>query len=101
MFERWDDPQAVEWAKNIKIRDNYICQICHKYGIPLNSHHLNSWDLFIEQRYDLDNGITLCVKHHEMFHHIFGKGRNTIFQYLQFKKTYELLNVVNKKLFND
>lgn len=98
MFERWDDPQAVEWAKNIKIRDNYICQICHKYGIPLNSHHLNSWDLFIEQRYDLDNGITLCVRCHERFHSIYGRGKNTRFQFLQFKKSMLLFRQANEKL---
>lgn len=98
MFERWDDPQAVEWAKNIKIRDNYICQVCHKYGIPLNSHHLNSWDLFVEQRYDLDNGITLCVRCHERFHSIYGRGKNTRFQFLQFKKSMSLFRQANEKL---
>lgn len=100
MFDRWNDPQAVEWSKKVKIRDNYICQICYRYGIPLNSHHLNSWDFFIKQRYDLNNGLTLCTYCHECFHNIYGRGKNTKFQLLQFKKTAKLFRKANEKLIN-
>lgn len=95
MFDRWDDPLAMEWSKRVKARDNYTCQLCRKYGVPLNAHHLNSWDMFVTQRYDLNNGITLCARHHELFHHIYGKGKNTIFQFLQFKKSVDLFKKIN------
>lgn len=98
MYERWNDPQAVEWSRQIKVRDNYTCQLCSRYGIPLNSHHLNSWDLFVNQRYDLNNGLTLCMRCHELFHHIFGKGHNTIFQFLQFKKSVKLFKNANEEM---
>jgi 5-methylcytosine-specific restriction endonuclease McrA len=98
MFERWEDSQAVEWAKKVKVRDNHVCQLCHRYGIPLNSHHLNSWDLFVEQRYELDNGVTLCVRCHERFHSIYGRGKNTLFQFQQFKKSISLFKQANEKL---
>lgn len=98
MFERWNDPLAVEWAKRVKVRDNYICQLCYKYGIPLHAHHLNSWNTFVNQRYELYNGITLCTKHHELFHHIYGKGNNTKFQFLQFKKSVDLFKKANRSI---
>lgn len=98
MYERWKDPEAVEWAKKIKDRDNFTCQICRKYGVPLNSHHLNSWDFFIDQRYILANGVTLCEGCHERFHNIYGRGRNTTFQYLQFKKSVETFRRALQKI---
>ena len=90
MFDRQADQKFVQWAKEIKERDNYTCQICKKFGVPLNSHHLNSWDMFIEQRYELANGITLCVGCHDKFHEIYGKGKNTKFQFDQFRQTIQL-----------
>lgn len=91
MFDRFDDQRAVKWAKAIKDRDNWICQVCKRYGVPLNSHHLNSWDTFEEQRYDLNNGITLCQECHDRFHAVYGKGKNTRLQFLQFCKTLAIL----------
>lgn len=84
---RVSDSESIEWAKNVKKRDNYICQTCRRYGLPLNSHHFNSWDFFEAQRYDLNNGICLCQPCHEMFHSIYGKGNNTYYQFQQFKKS--------------
>ena len=98
MYERWNDAAAVEWAKQIKARDNYTCQLCGRYGIPLNSHHLNSWDAFEDQRYDLNNGLTLCVRCHDRFHNVYGRGKNTRFQFLQFKKSMMLFRAANEKL---
>ena len=91
MYGRQSDEQAVKWAKQIKERDNYVCQLCFAYGVSLHSHHLNSWDLFVEQRYVLANGITLCSDCHERFHSIYGNGKNTAYQFQQYKKSYDLM----------
>ena len=64
MFDRW--------AKQIKKRDNYTCQICHEKGGKLNSHHIKSWKDYPDNRFDLDNGITLCVACHNWTHSIKG-----------------------------
>lgn len=101
MFDRWNDPQAVAWAKEIKVRDNYTCQLCRKYGVPLNSHHLNAWDYFEELRYEISNGITLCVGCHNQFHDIYGRGRNTIFQFVQYKKSVEIFKKAILKIRNN
>lgn len=90
MFERQQDEQFVKWSKSVKDRDSYTCQVCKAYGVPLNSHHKNSWDLFVDQRYLLENGVTLCVYDHDLFHSIFGKGKNTVYQFKQFLKSYTI-----------
>ena len=64
------------WSKQIMERDNYTCQICNKGG-NLNAHHLNGWNAFPEQRFDLDNGVTLCADCHKEFHSEYGYGDNT------------------------
>ena len=97
MYSRADDKRATAWSKAIKERDNYKCRICKKYGVSLNSHHILSWDKFVEHRYDLNNGITLCVGCHEMFHSIYGKGKNTPYQFKQFEKTLEAFKVALKE----
>ena len=66
-----------KWSQQIMKRDNYTCQICNQHGGNLNAHHLNGWNAFPEQRFDLDNGVTLCVDCHKEFHKMYGRGGNT------------------------
>ena len=66
------------WSKQVMDRDNYTCQICgDNKGGNLNAHHLNGWNAFPEQRFDLDNGVTLCTDCHKEFHSEYGYGDNT------------------------
>ncbi len=52
----------IAWSKAVKIRDGFECRYCRKQT-TLNSHHI-----FTRQnrttRWDINNGITLCVAHH-------------------------------------
>lgn len=75
-----------KWRERIFKRDNYTCQICGSYGNKLNAHHLNSWDKYINQRFEDDNGITLCDSCHKSFHKRFGYGNNTSEQFMEFVK---------------
>jgi 5-methylcytosine-specific restriction endonuclease McrA len=50
------------WALKIKERDNFECVIC-KSSHYLNSHHLLPRERK-DTKFDLLNGLTLCVKHH-------------------------------------
>jgi 5-methylcytosine-specific restriction endonuclease McrA len=56
------------WRKSIFVRDEYICQMCGKKGGELHSHHLKNYAEFPELRLDLDNGLTLCKKCHNLVH---------------------------------
>lgn len=55
-------PQDKEWSKAIKERDGYKCVICGS-TLKLNSHHLIARENHI-CKFDINNGITLCTKHH-------------------------------------
>lgn len=54
------------WQKAIKERDGR-CVNCGS-DKKLIAHHLNGYKWFKEQRYNLDNGVTLCFKCHNKYH---------------------------------
>lgn len=90
-MDRFRDPKHIEWAKAVKERDNYRCQICFEFGLQnfdkeLHSHHKNSWDWCVEERFELLNGATLCKFHHHAFHSCFNSGGNIKYQFEQFKE---------------
>jgi predicted restriction endonuclease len=97
-FDRKEDYSYIRWAHEVKRRDNYTCVICNRRGVALNSHHLNAWAHFPTQRYDVDNGITLCLFHHEDFHERFGRGENTEAQFKEYREIAEtLIKVANQE----
>lgn len=70
------------WADTIKLRDKY-CVIC-KSKERMNAHHLFPKELK-ELRWDLDNGITLCPKHHR-FSFELSAHQNPLAFFLWFKQ---------------
>jgi hypothetical protein len=58
----------VEWRNSVFKRDQYTCQKCGQIGKSLHSHHILPWAKNYKHRYDLINGITLCVKCHKEVH---------------------------------
>lgn len=70
--KQWTDK---DWARYIKERDKYVCQICgeYLYGREAHAHHLiPQWmDKFSYKtsfRYDTKNGICLCNTCHKRIH---------------------------------
>jgi hypothetical protein len=57
------EPKYKEWRMSVFKRDNFQCKIC-KSKVGLQAHHILKWAEFPELRYDLNNGITLCLVHH-------------------------------------
>lgn len=57
--------QAVLWREAIFKRDNYSCLQCGETG-RVEADHIKPWKLYPELRYALDNGQTLCRKHHRL-----------------------------------
>ena len=75
------------WRQAVFKRDNYTCVCCgDSIGGNLNAHHLNGWNWCKEQRYDVDNGVTLCENCHLKFHKVYGYGDNTKEQFNKFIK---------------
>lgn len=83
--ERKRPAQHDIWAKEVKEKADYTCDICGKRGVKLNSHHLNSYNLDKDNRNNIENGVCLCVDCHCKFHHQYGYGNNTKDQYEEFK----------------
>lgn len=57
------EPKYKKWRMNVFTRDKFRCKIC-KTKIGLQAHHILRWADFPELRYDINNGITLCLAHH-------------------------------------
>ena len=55
-----------QWSIDVRNRDNNICQICGTTKF-LNAHHILPKEAkrYRDLRFDIDNGITLCSKHHK------------------------------------
>ncbi len=68
-------PEYKEWRKAVFKRDNWTCQNCKKRGCELHSHHIKSFANFPELRFDIKNGMTLCVPCHEKTDNYKGKSK--------------------------
>lgn len=62
--------QLKEWKKLVKARDNNTCQHCGSKK-ELHVHHIIEWAKDESKRFDVNNGITLCIDCHGLVH-----GRN-------------------------
>jgi len=56
------------WRREVYERDLYSCKQCGDSECKLNAHHIVRWIDSVELRYDLSNGITLCVECHSDVH---------------------------------
>lgn len=72
------------WVKAILSRDDYTCATCSVRGGRLAAHHLDGWDWCAEKRYEISNGVTLCIQCHNSFHSRYGRGGNTADQFANF-----------------
>ena len=81
-----------KWSIQVRERDNHKCQKCYKKRKTLNSHHLNAFNWDIENRYNINNGITLCEKCHKEFHKIYGNN-NTINEYNQWNSDNKMQHI--------
>ncbi len=53
------------WMLKVKKRDDWKCRIANENCKGrLEAHHILSWKNYPELRYELNNGITLCLAHH-------------------------------------
>lgn len=57
-----------EWRKAVFTRDNWTCRHCGKRGRKMNAHHLMPFASYPEHRFDVANGLTLCLSCHHAVH---------------------------------
>lgn len=88
------DPKYQDFRRSVYIRDHFTCQCCgaknnkgqHK-SVYLEAHHLNNFKDYVDERYDPNNGVTLCRKCHKLFHSIYGIKHTVKEQFYEFLKT--------------
>lgn len=61
------------WRELVFKRDNYTCQVCRAVSgegkhMNLHPHHIKPFSDFLDLRFELDNGITLCKECHLKLH---------------------------------
>lgn len=82
----------IQWRIKVYERDNYTCQCCgDKIGHNLVAHHIINFSENIKERFDINNGITLCKNCHNptiknSFHNIYGTKNNTLEQLQEYIK---------------
>jgi len=52
--------EYYSWRLKVFNKDNYTCQICDQYNGYLHADHIKSWKDYLELRFDVNNGRTLC-----------------------------------------
>lgn len=80
--------EFVEWRKLVFERDNYTCILSGIQG-DVNAHHLYAWKEYPNERFNINNGVTISEKLHKLFHSIYGRGSNTPNQFEEFKTRYQ------------
>jgi len=60
--------ELTEWIKEVFKRDNHTCQCCNVRGGLLEAHHIDSWKEHKDDRFNIDNGVTLCKTCHKACH---------------------------------
>lgn len=60
------DAKYKNWRSNVFERDNWTCQTCGKRGCYLEPHHIKGWAKYSELRYELSNGVSLCIECHKL-----------------------------------
>lgn len=57
--------ECINWRESVYRRDNYRCKIGSPDCITtIQAHHILGWKLYPELRFEINNGITLCLVHH-------------------------------------
>ena len=81
-FKIRNSQEYADWRNKVFSHDNYTCQVCGIEHDNIQAHHIENFATNQFKRFDTNNGITLCKKHHcptikSSFHYLYGVRNNT------------------------
>lgn len=68
--QRTELPEYEEWRKEVYKRDGWKCKICKTGGKQIIAHHVRTYKHFLNDRFKVENGLTLCRACHIKLHTI-------------------------------
>ncbi len=75
-----------EWRTEVLKRDNYTCIKCDEPKENMVAHHLLSFSKYEREKYNVDNGVTLCAECHNKFHKLYGLSDFTQINFIRWVK---------------
>ena len=60
--------KIIKWRESVLDRDDDTCQSCNVKSEKLEAHHIDSWKEHKDDRFNIDNGVTLCKTCHKACH---------------------------------
>lgn len=80
------DPELyAAWIEGVLKKDKFRCFISGETNKNrLCCHHLYSWTPYVDLRYEVTNGVAICIDIHDAFHNEYGRGNNTPQQFERF-----------------
>jgi 5-methylcytosine-specific restriction endonuclease McrA len=57
--------EMTKWTRSVFERDDFTCQSCGVHGGKLQAHHIKSYSNFPDERWNIGNGVTLCISCHK------------------------------------
>jgi len=85
-----------KWRAQV-IRRDVKCVICGSIKKRV-AHHLNHASYFIDERFDVDNGVCLCEECHIQFHNNFKRNNRVKCTKYDFDNFVKLLRYAKEKL---
>lgn len=99
MANKWRRTRAYRiWRVQVLRRDKH-CVVC-KTIKNRHAHHMNHSMYFKEERFDVDNGVTLCRHCHMVFHTSFKRSYRTKCTKYDFSQYLELIDRMQHVLKN-
>lgn len=96
-LDRKSKKEYRDWRILVYKKYNFTCDICgankSSGNVKIIAHHLESYDLNENLRYDVSNGVALCECCHKDFHKKYGFGKNTNNQYIEYKNNHDNIEV--------
>lgn len=73
IYKHYRNAKYLGWREQVFERDDWTCQKCGNRSskenpVMIHPHHIKSYTYYPKLRYEIDNGITLCVPCHHQIH---------------------------------